>query len=80
MQELQEMKSEKLKNFGLFIKYERFKIGLTQQELANRMGCTRQLVCRFEKGKNNPMIKKQKELARALKISVKELRKKFEEC
>jgi transcriptional regulator with XRE-family HTH domain len=52
---------------------QREKLGLTQQQLADRAGSTRETVIRWEKGKNQPPQPRRGHLANALEISKDEL-------
>ncbi|WP_456275080.1 helix-turn-helix transcriptional regulator [Bacillus sp. AK128] len=40
-----------------FVKISRVQIGLTQQQLAEKVGVTRQTISLIEKGKYNPTLK-----------------------
>lgn len=44
-----------LKDIGLRIKYLRQSLGLTQRELADKIGTTWEMVSRYETGKSSPM-------------------------
>ncbi len=61
----------KLKNF---IKLARVKADdITQQQLADLVGCSRQTINSIEKGKFNPSIELVLKLSRALGVSVEEI-------
>lgn len=61
----------KLKNY---IKLARVKADdITQQELADRVGCSRQTINSIEKGRFNPSIELVLKLSKALNANVEEL-------
>lgn len=57
-----------------FIKLARVRAGdLTQQQLADLVGCSRQTINSIEKGKFNPSIELVLKLSRELKVPVEEI-------
>ena len=58
---------------GLFIRDRRLALGLTQQQLAERVGVTDKAVSKWERSVSYPDITLLRELAAALEISVSEL-------
>ncbi len=58
---------------GIFIKERRTAVGLTQKELAERLGCTDKAVSRWETGRGMPDISFVVPLSRVLCVSVGEL-------
>ena len=65
--------------FGKWLKEQRLNLGLTQQELANFLGLTKQTIINFESGKNTPGLCALKRLSDFFGISIYELRKLMEE-
>lgn len=59
--------------FGEAIKEKREKLGLTQQELAEKLFVSRQTVCRWENGTRCPDLIMSKKIALVLGISLDEL-------
>ena len=59
--------------FGQAIKEKREKLGLTQQELAEKLYVSRQTVCRWENGTRCPDLIMSKKIALVLGISLDEL-------
>lgn len=55
-------------NFGLRLRFAREKLGLTQDELAKRLGCTRALINHYETGRSQPRLKKLALLAQILQM------------
>jgi putative transcriptional regulator len=55
------------------IKELRQKIGITQEELANRVNVRRETIVFLEQGKYNPSLRLAMEIAKELKIRVEEL-------
>jgi len=55
------------------LRRHRLRSDLTQQELAERVGVTRQTILSIEKGKYSPTVGLALRLARALEVSVEEL-------
>lgn len=51
---------------NLKLRYARAALGLTQQELAERVGVTRQTIVAIERGDYNPTIRLCTEICRAL--------------
>lgn len=62
-----------LKAGEIDIKSARLKAGMTQKELANIIGVTKQTIINYEKGATEPDWERLEEIALALKISVDEL-------
>ena len=58
---------------GEFIKNKRKEKGLTQIELANKLGITNQAISKWERGKNCPDISLLKDLCKILDININEL-------
>ena len=61
------------KQIGLFIRDRRLALGMTQQQLADRMGVTDKAVSKWERCVSCPDITLLRELADALEVSVSEL-------
>ena len=64
------------KLFGGFmknLKEARKTAGLTQTELAEKIGCTQKDVSRWENGKHNPSLEIAEKLARALGRTIEDL-------
>lgn len=61
------------KQIGLFIRDRRLELGLTQQQLADRLGITDKAVSKWERGVSYPDITLLRDLADALAVSVSEL-------
>ena len=59
--------------FGMALSRERIKHGLTQAELAERMGTTVRVISHFEREVKNPPAETVKKLADALSISLERL-------
>lgn len=59
--------------FGQAIKEKREKLGLTQQELAEKLFVSRQTVCRWENGTRCPDLMMAKKLSMVLGIALDEL-------
>lgn len=55
------------------LKEVRKKAGLTQVELAEKVGCSQVCVARWEKGTNDPSLKMAKALAEALKCKIDDI-------
>ena len=58
---------------GEFIRDKRKEKGLTQIELANKLGITNQAISKWERGKNCPDISLLKDLCKILDININEL-------
>jgi len=58
---------------GERIKEARKKKGLTQEELAGKLGCTKQSIAQYEKGRRSPKIDGLIKIAEALNIPVSDL-------
>ncbi len=61
------------KNFSYFIAELRKEQGLTQKELADRIGVSDKAVSRWENGKNYPDIEIMQSLGEIFNVSVSEL-------
>ena len=61
------------KQIGLFIRDRRLALGLTQQQLADKLGITDKAVSKWERGISYPDITLLRRLADALAVSVSEL-------
>ena len=61
------------KQIGLFIRDRRLALGLTQQQLADKLGITDKAVSKWERGISYPDITLLRRLADALEVSVSEL-------
>lgn len=66
-------KTELLKKFGLNVKIERLKKGLTQEQLAELMNIHLTYIARIETGKINMSLGKILELANTLNIDINKL-------
>lgn len=62
-----------LKKIGKFIAEMRKAKGLTQEELAEKLGVNNRTISRWENGENMPDISLYKPLCEILKISIEEL-------
>jgi len=51
----------------------RLRANISQQELANRVGCRRETIGKLEKGRYNPSLKLAMDIARELDASVYDL-------
>jgi transcriptional regulator with XRE-family HTH domain len=58
---------------GENIKYYRTKLGMTQEELADRAGINRSYLASLERGRRNTTLKTVEMLAKALGVSTTEL-------
>ena len=57
--------------FGEKVKAERTKLGLNQDELAEKIGVTRRVICSYEKDKSRPRgMERYKKLAESLNVNV----------
>ena len=61
------------KKFGDFLCYTRKQLGLTQEQLGERLGVTNKTVSRWETGKYMPDLDKLQELSSILQLSINEL-------
>lgn len=61
------------KQFGENLRKFRKRQGLTQEELAERVKMDFTTINKIENGKRNPSLKSMEKIARALKVSLKEL-------
>lgn len=59
-------------NVGPRLKERRVDMGLTQLELANKIGTSESYICQIEKGKM-VSLKKLEQIAKALKCDIKDL-------
>jgi transcriptional regulator with XRE-family HTH domain len=59
--------------FGANLRRIRRKYGLTQEELAHRVGMDVSYLSELENGKKEPCLRKMKEIAQALKIPLTQL-------
>jgi len=59
--------------FKTRIKEIRTRYGLTQEELADKVGVTRQTILYIEKGKYNPSLIVARKIARVLKSRIEDL-------
>lgn len=57
------------KEIGIGIKNERLNVGITQAELARRLGVTPQAISQYERGEKKPKIETIKKIADALGVS-----------
>jgi len=55
------------------IRLERRKVGMTQSELAKRIGVSANYVCLIERGKKNPSFKTLTKMSRVLKVPAGQL-------
>ncbi|MDD5750619.1 MAG: helix-turn-helix transcriptional regulator [Candidatus Pacebacteria bacterium] len=65
--------SEKTKTLKVKVKEFRVKSGLTQEELAERVGVRRETIVFLEQGRYNPSLKLALNISKELKASVEEL-------
>lgn len=69
------MKEPRSKNLGKFIKEKRSAIGLTQSQVAERLGYTAQFITNWERGISNPPPSTLKKISTVLKIPPQEMYK-----
>ena len=62
---------EFLEKLGLNIKLERVRKRLTQEDLAELVGCDRSYISLVERGKQNPSITKFIKISKALEVEIK---------
>lgn len=62
-----------LKQFGLNLKAERIRKGLSQQEFAIKSNKNREYISKLERGVQNPSLKKIVELANILETDINSL-------
>lgn len=62
-----------MKSFGQNLQYERKLAGLTQKELADKMGIKQQQLSRWERDKIEPTVSSIVALAKALDVTYNEL-------
>lgn len=67
------MKKTVLVNFGLKVCEERKKLGLSQEELANRAGVHRTYIGMIERAEKNITLKNIEKIAKALNVSIGDL-------
>lgn len=67
------MKKPVLVNFGLKVCEERKKLGLSQEELANRAGVHRTYIGMVERAEKNITLKNIERIAKALNVSIGDL-------
>ena len=67
------MKDSALLKFGKRIREERNKLGISQEELAERAGVHRTYIGMLERGEKNITLKNIKKIAKALKIKISNL-------
>lgn len=58
---------------NLSLKFKRIKMNLTQEELAKKIGVTKQSISDYERGRSDPSPKTMKKIAKALNSEVCEL-------
>ena len=66
------MKKQVLIDFGNKVRKERMKLGLSQEELAERAGVHRTYIGMIERAEKNATIESIEKIAKALKISIAE--------
>lgn len=66
-------KDELLKKFGLNVKIQRLKKGLTQEELANQLNMHLTYLAKIETGRVNMSLGKVLEIAKTLKTNINNL-------
>lgn len=66
-------KTELTSKFGLKVKMERTKRGLTQEQLAERANLNHKSICAIEKGLTTPSIETVNDIAKAFGITLLEL-------
>ena len=71
MNENNRMDKSRLKNLGINIKSERLRLGISQEELAERTNISRNSVSLIETGKINPTVLKVIDISKALGIDIK---------
>lgn len=59
--------------FGQRVRERRLELGLTQQELAERVGLHRSYIGEIELGKRNVTLKNAEKIAKALQVSIASL-------
>ena len=62
-----------MKSFGENLKYERKNAGLTQQQLADKMGIKQQQLSRWERDEIEPAVSSIVAIAKALDVSFDDL-------
>ncbi len=67
------MRNNILKSFGDRVRTIRIKKGITQEQLANDAGIERSYMGTIERGERNPTLLKVVNIAKALKVSIKDL-------
>ena len=66
------MKKEILTEFGKKVREERFRLRLSQEELANRAGVHRTYIGMIERAEKNITLKNIEKIAKALDINIAE--------
>ena len=56
------------KQYGAFIKQKRTNLGMTQEEVAKKLGISQQAYGRYEQGLREPNLKLMKQLAEVLQF------------
>jgi len=69
------MKKELLIKFGNRVREERFKLGLSQEELAGKAGVHRTYIGMIERAEKNITLENIQKIAQALKIEISQLMK-----
>jgi transcriptional regulator with XRE-family HTH domain len=67
---MEKQQAEFWKMIGMNLKSCRQGQGLTQEELGNRLGVTRNYICSLEKGKCNPTVEKMWKISQVLDVSM----------
>lgn len=65
--------SKELKDFGKIVRLLRLKATLTQEQLAEKIGCHANHLGRIERGQTEPSFSMLIKLAHALKVSIREI-------
>lgn len=60
-------------DIGKKIKYIRTEKGITQKELASKLGTSQQNLAQYENGKRNPKLETVRKIAEALDVTISEL-------
>ena len=67
------MNSDRLKTFGLNVKFARIKKNISQEKLAELINVSRMTISMIETAKQNPTILKVIDIAKALNVDINEL-------
>ncbi|MDD3925819.1 MAG: helix-turn-helix transcriptional regulator [bacterium] len=67
------MKEDIIIKFGKRIREERLKLGISQEELAERAGLHRTYIGMIERGEKNITLRNIEKIAKALNISIQDL-------